>query len=73
MRLCGALSTQAIPHSPDAIEVCQLTATFFVNEARNSNHHYPPAQLMQDVIYNFNPTFTAKSGSDFEQCYFWDA
>eukprot|EP01147_Barroeca_monosierra_P010085 gene10086-2253_t len=60
-----------IPHSPLAIKTCQWTATFFVNEARKSNHMYPPKQLMDDIIYNFNPIFTGKTGSGFEQSYFW--
>ncbi|EGD76129.1 gamma-glutamyl hydrolase [Salpingoeca rosetta] len=65
-------ASEAIPHSALAIETCQLTSTFFVNEARKSNHAYPPEQLRKDIIYNYNPVFTGKDGSGFEQCYFWD-
>eukprot|EP00043_Microstomoeca_roanoka_P016278 m.165583 g.165583 ORF g.165583 m.165583 type:complete len:327 (+) comp16427_c1_seq2:264-1244(+) len=61
-----------IPHSALAIETCQLTANFFVNEARKSNHYYPPNQLNQDIIYNYCPVFTGRSGSGFEQSYYWD-
>jgi len=64
-------STEDIPHTADAVNVCQATAFFFVNEARKNNHTYPADQLIKDIIYNYNPTFTGKTGSAFEQLYFF--
>lgn len=60
---------QDIPHSAHAVALCEAMAAYFVNQARRSTHTYPAAELMQAVIWNYNPVFTGKQGSDFTQVY----
>lgn len=43
---------------------------FFVDECRKSKHTYNYTDLMQDVIWNFNPIFT---NTDFVQTYFFQS
>lgn len=63
---------EAIPHTPQAIEVAQYTANFFVEHARNSTHRFAYGELDSLVIWNYEPVFTEPNGSDFEQEYQWD-
>eukprot|EP00878_Enallax_costatus_P002549 GHUV01002731.1.p1 GENE.GHUV01002731.1~~GHUV01002731.1.p1 ORF type:complete len:355 (+),score=97.23 GHUV01002731.1:235-1299(+) len=64
-----------IPHSPDAIEVTQEVANYFVSEARQ-NSHAPRDALQEDdmLIYNWKPIYTGRRESgkeeqDFQQIY----
>jgi len=46
----------SINHQPEAVEVSQHLANFFVNEARKSNHSFTDANLERNsLIYNYNP------------------
>lgn len=60
-----------IPHSSDAILVCQATANFFVNEARRSSHRpASEAEMDEMLIYNHSPVFSGRNGRGFfEQSY----
>lgn len=64
-----------IPHSPDAIEVTQEVANFFVSEARKNTHAARDALEESDMlIYNWKPEYTGRvtrggEEQDFEQTY----
>jgi len=61
---------EQLPHSFVAIQAAQHTANFFVNECRQSKHAFASESALEKLlIYNFNPVYTAKSNSTFEQCY----
>jgi len=62
---------EAIPHSSIAVQLAQSMANFYVNEARKSNHAFTPDDLSPLLIYNDQPTYTGKQGSDFTQEYIW--
>lgn len=63
---------EQIPHTPDAITATQAMANFFVAEARRSTtHSYPDDELMNDIIWNYSPVFAGKTGSHFDQIYFF--
>lgn len=63
-------TAKRIPHSSEGVRVTQHFANFFVNEAKKSNHSYSkPSREIVELIYNVNPTYTGKNGSDFEQLY----
>jgi gamma-glutamyl hydrolase len=72
-------STLSIPHSPDAVEVTQESANFFVGEARRNSHAARDALEEDDfLIYNWAPDFTGRAKAhggeemDFEQIYVLD-
>lgn len=72
-------SSLKIPHSPDAVEVTQEAANFFVGEARRSAHAARDALELDDfLIYNWAPDFTGRAKEhggeemDFEQIYVLD-
>lgn len=51
--------TAATDHSEHAVAIMQMTADFFVEEARHSNHAFPSEKEERDhLIYNYQPTFT---------------
>jgi len=61
-----------INHSPEAIEAMQYFSNFVGSEARKSMHSYPSIDdQLSALIYNWDPTYTGLTGSNFEQCYFW--
>lgn len=62
---------EGIPHTQGAVDVAQYTANFFVTQTRKSNHVYPFAELVNDVIWNYNPVYTYIQGSNFIQKYFF--
>lgn len=66
-----------IPHHPDAIEITQEVANFFVSEARR-NFHAPASQAEEEdlLIYNYAPSYTGKhkykgEEVDFVESYFF--
>lgn len=66
-----------IPHHPDAIEITQEVANFFVSEARR-NFQAPTDQAEEEdlLIYNWAPTYTGKhhfkgEEVDFVESYFF--
>ncbi|KAH7280475.1 hypothetical protein KP509_37G069300 [Ceratopteris richardii] len=59
-----------IPHSAEAIQVCQSVANFLVSEARKSNHTRSLEVEKNFLIYNHSPHYTGKDGNkNFEQSY----
>lgn len=67
-----------IPHSPEAVRMCQEVANFFVSEARKNLHSAKDAADEDDMlIYNWSPHFTGKRSvpgfeRDFLQAYFFE-
>ncbi|XP_065185193.1 gamma-glutamyl hydrolase-like [Sycon ciliatum] len=64
-----------INHSLHAVKAAQYFADFFVNEARASTHSFPAntdaAAAALHLFYDYEPVYTGKNGSMFEQCYFF--
>ncbi|XP_061115527.1 gamma-glutamyl hydrolase isoform X2 [Conger conger] len=59
------------PHSQNAASVSSSLATFFVNEARKSFHHFrDPEEERAALIYNYAPVYVGNI-SGYEQSYFF--
>lgn len=58
-----------IPHSEDAIQVTQHVANFFISEARKSPKRPPVQDLLENLIYNYSPTYCGKHGSGYDEVY----
>ncbi|KAM1356914.1 hypothetical protein ACFX13_031700 [Malus domestica] len=58
-----------IPHSEDAIQVTQHAANFLVSEARKSLNRPPAGEVLDNLIYNYSPTFCGKAGRGFDEVY----
>ncbi|XP_057795984.1 gamma-glutamyl hydrolase 2-like isoform X5 [Salvia miltiorrhiza] len=54
---------QGIPHSEDAVQVTQHIANFLVREARMSSNRPSSKEVLDNLIYNYTPTYCGKSGS----------
>ncbi|RVW42910.1 Gamma-glutamyl hydrolase 2 [Vitis vinifera] len=51
-----------IPHSEDAVQVTQHVANFFISEARKSLNRPPARKVLDNLIYNYSPTYCGKAG-----------
>ncbi|PIN15947.1 Gamma-glutamyl hydrolase [Handroanthus impetiginosus] len=58
-----------IPHSEEAIQVTQHVANFFVREARMSMNRPPVREVLDNLIYNYSPTYCGKAGRGFDEVY----
>ncbi|GJS89835.1 gamma-glutamyl hydrolase 2-like protein [Tanacetum coccineum] len=58
-----------IPHSDDAIQVTQHFANFFVSEARKSSNRPPVRDVLDNLIYNYTPTYCGKAGKGYDEVY----
>ncbi|KAI3679311.1 hypothetical protein L2E82_51443 [Cichorium intybus] len=58
-----------IPHSDDAVQVTQHFANFFVSEARKSLNRPPVRKVLDNLIYNYSPTFCGKAGKGYDEVY----
>lgn len=59
-----------ISHSISGIRAMQYFANFFVGECRKNNNSFDDQQMeMDNLIYNYNPLFTGRNNSAFEQIY----
>ncbi|KAG5254851.1 gamma-glutamyl hydrolase [Salix suchowensis] len=58
-----------IPHSEDAIQVTQHVANFFVSEARKSLNRPPARKVLDNLIYNYSPTYCGKAGKGNDEVY----
>lgn len=58
-----------IPHSDDAIQVTQHCANFFVSEARKSSNRPPKRKVLDNLIYNYSPTYCGKAGKGYDEVY----
>lgn len=58
-----------ISHAPNAVKAAFYLAEFFVSEARKNNHKFPsPAEESKQLIYQFQPVYSANFSS-FQQVY----
>ncbi|GFP78678.1 gamma-glutamyl hydrolase 2 [Phtheirospermum japonicum] len=51
-----------IPHSEDAVQVTQHVANFIVREARMSKNRPSAREVLDNLIYNYSPTYCGKAG-----------
>ncbi|XP_050371093.1 gamma-glutamyl hydrolase 2-like [Argentina anserina] len=58
-----------IPHSEDAVQVTQHIANFLVSEARKSLNRPPIQDVLDNLIYNYSPTFCGKAGKGYDEVY----
>ncbi|XWS16867.1 hypothetical protein CRYUN_Cryun33cG0017800 [Craigia yunnanensis] len=58
-----------IPHSEDAIEVTQHVANFLISEARKSLNRPPARKVLDNLIYNYSPTYCGMAGKGFDEVY----
>lgn len=58
-----------IPHSEDAVQVTQHVANFFVSEARKSLNRPPARKVLDNLIYNYSPTYCGKAGKGYDEVY----
>ncbi|XP_062231891.1 gamma-glutamyl hydrolase 2-like [Phragmites australis] len=58
-----------IPHSEDAVQVSQHFANYFVSQARNSSNRPLADKVLDNLIYNYSPTFSGKASKSFEEVY----
>ncbi|XVF88000.1 hypothetical protein PTKIN_Ptkin19aG0014000 [Pterospermum kingtungense] len=58
-----------IPHSEDAIQVTQHVANFLISEARKSLNRPPARKVLDNLIYNYSPTYCGKAGKGFDEVY----
>ncbi|KAL6838567.1 hypothetical protein ACP4OV_031623 [Aristida adscensionis] len=54
-----------IPHSEDAVQVTQHFANHFISQARKSTNRPPEDKVLDNLIYNYSPTF---SGNLLKRC-----
>ncbi|XP_052178878.1 gamma-glutamyl hydrolase 2-like [Diospyros lotus] len=58
-----------IPHSEDAVQVTQYVANFFISEARKSLNRAPARKVLDNLIYNYSPTYGGKAGKGYDEVY----
>ncbi|KAK4285859.1 hypothetical protein QN277_002496 [Acacia crassicarpa] len=58
-----------IPHTEEAIQVTQHVANFLVSEARKSINRPPEQEVLNNLIYNYIPSYSGKAGRGFDQVY----
>ncbi|KAL6553512.1 Gamma-glutamyl hydrolase 2 [Orobanche gracilis] len=62
-----------IPHSEDAVQVTQHVANFIVREARMSVNRPPAREVLDNLIYNYSPTYCGKAGRGFDEVYIFSS
>jgi len=64
--------TEGIDHSTDSVMANNYIASFFVSEARKSNHIFISNQAeYSSLIYNYAPVYSAGFDTSFTQIYFF--
>ncbi|KAJ8556085.1 hypothetical protein K7X08_022843 [Anisodus acutangulus] len=58
-----------IPHTEDAIQVTQHVANYFVSEARKSSNKPANSKVLDNLIYNYSPSYAGKVRGSFEEVY----
>ncbi|KAG7956991.1 hypothetical protein I3843_11G152800 [Carya illinoinensis] len=58
-----------IPHSEDAVQVTQHVANHLVSEARKSLNRPPARRVLDNLIYNYSPTYCGKAGKGYDEVY----
>ncbi|KAI4333537.1 hypothetical protein L6164_018329 [Bauhinia variegata] len=62
-------SSSRIPHTEDAIRVTQYVANFLVSEARKSTTRPLAQEVLDNLIYNYIPTYGGKAGRGYDEVY----
>ncbi|KAL8524206.1 hypothetical protein ACS0TY_013974 [Phlomoides rotata] len=62
-------ASSRIPHSEDAIRVTQLVANFVVRESRMSKNRPFSQEVLDNLIYNYKPTYRGNQGKGFDEVY----
>ncbi|KAJ8616553.1 hypothetical protein MRB53_035925 [Persea americana] len=58
-----------IPHSEDAVQVTQHVANYFISEARKSMNRPSARKVLDNLIYNYSPTYCGKAGKGYDEVY----
>lgn len=58
-----------IPHTEDAIRVTQHVANYFISEARKSPNKSATNNVLDNLIYNYSPSYAGKVRGSFEEVY----
>ncbi|CAL9187721.1 unnamed protein product [Musa hybrid cultivar] len=58
-----------IPHSEDAVRVTQHVANYLISEARKSSNRPPTEKVLDNLIYNYSPTYCGKAGRGYDEVY----
>ncbi|XP_004489007.1 gamma-glutamyl hydrolase 2-like [Cicer arietinum] len=61
-----------IPHTEDAIQITQHVANFLVSEARKSLNRPVSQELLDNLIYNYKPTYCGYAGKGFDEVYIFE-
>ncbi|XP_059282847.1 gamma-glutamyl hydrolase 1-like [Lycium ferocissimum] len=64
--------SSAIPHSEDAVQVTQLVANYFVSETRKSSNKPEAQKVLDNLIYNYSPTYSGKAGKGYDEVYIFN-
>ncbi|KAI3860167.1 hypothetical protein MKW92_014250 [Papaver armeniacum] len=58
-----------IPHSEDAVQVTQHVANYFISEARKSLNRPRTRDVLDNLTYNYVPTYCGKAGRGYDEVY----
>ncbi|WOL14659.1 gamma-glutamyl hydrolase 2-like isoform X3 [Canna indica] len=58
-----------IPHSEDAVRVTQHVANYFISEARRSLNRPLADKVLDNLIYNYSPTYCGRAGKGYDEVY----
>ncbi|XP_042948995.1 gamma-glutamyl hydrolase 2-like [Carya illinoinensis] len=58
-----------ILQSEDAVQVTRHVANHFVSEARKSLNRPPAQRVLDNLIYNYSPTYCGKAGKGYDEVY----
>ncbi|OIT33053.1 PREDICTED: gamma-glutamyl hydrolase 2-like isoform X1 [Nicotiana attenuata] len=58
-----------IPHSEDAVQVTTHVANYFISEARKSTNKPVAREVLDNLIYNYRPTYGGKAGKGYDEVY----
>ncbi|XP_042455704.1 gamma-glutamyl hydrolase 2-like [Zingiber officinale] len=61
-----------IPHSEDAVRVTQHVANYFISEARKSSNRPPADKVLDNLIYNYSPTYCGRAGRGYDEVYIFN-
>ncbi|XP_058779523.1 gamma-glutamyl hydrolase 2-like [Vicia villosa] len=61
-----------VPHTEDAIRVTQHIANFLVSEARKSLNRPVAREVLDNLIYNYKPTYGGKAGKGYDEVYLFE-
>ncbi|XP_042477373.1 gamma-glutamyl hydrolase 2-like isoform X1 [Macadamia integrifolia] len=61
--------SSVIPHTEDAVQVTQHVANYFISEARKSLNRPPVRKVLDNLIYNYRPSYCGKAGRGFDEVY----